>query len=148
MNLKVTCALVIFSGCLLAPAAVAQTPNVEFPAPSPVSTLKQRVGLTDISLDYSSPGVKDRKIWGGLVPYDELWRTTNRMGNVLRAHGVEPGDRVLLALEDSPEWIAAWIAAMKIGAVGAHVYTYLRAHDYAYLLDLVRPAAHIRVRLR
>ena len=32
------------------------------------------VGLTEITVDYSSPGVKGRKIWGGLVPYDQMWR--------------------------------------------------------------------------
>lgn len=34
----------------------------------------QRVGLTDITVTYHRPGVKGRKIWGKLVPYNELWR--------------------------------------------------------------------------
>jgi tetratricopeptide (TPR) repeat protein len=34
----------------------------------------QTVGLTDITIDYSSPGVKGRTIWGDLVPYDKIWR--------------------------------------------------------------------------
>ncbi len=71
--------------------------------------------------------------------FDDLWRLTNRVGNVLRELGVEPENRVLLILGDSPEWVASWIATMKIGAVGTHAYTYLEPHDYAYLLDLVRP---------
>jgi hypothetical protein len=33
------------------------------------------VGLTDITVDYSRPSVKGRVIWGGLVPYDQVWRT-------------------------------------------------------------------------
>ena len=69
----------------------------------------------------------------------ELWVLTNQVGNVLKQLGVEPEDRVLLILEDSPEWVAAWLATMKVGGVGTHAYTYLRAHDYAYLLELVRP---------
>ncbi len=69
----------------------------------------------------------------------DLWRLTNRFGNVLKGLGVEPENRVLLILEDSPEWVAAWLATMKVGAVGTHAYTYLKAHDYAYLLDLVQP---------
>lgn len=48
---------------------------VSFPAPSPTATLKQRVGLTDIEIVYSRPGVKNRKIFGGLVPYGQVWRT-------------------------------------------------------------------------
>jgi benzoate-CoA ligase family protein len=69
----------------------------------------------------------------------DLWRLTNRVGNVFKALGVEPENRVLLILEDSPEWVASWLAAMKIGAVGTHAYTYLMAHDYAYLLNLIKP---------
>jgi DUF2911 family protein len=59
-------------GALLAPfSARAQ---LDLPRPSPQAKVFQRVGLTDISIDYSSPGVKSRKIWGGLVPFDKMWR--------------------------------------------------------------------------
>src|ERR1051325_11820759 len=44
------------------------------PAPSPKARVEQRVGITDLSIDYSSPGVKGRKIWGEVVPYDKVWR--------------------------------------------------------------------------
>lgn len=69
----------------------------------------------------------------------DLWRLTNKLGNVLRAMGVEPDNRVLLIFEDSPEWVAAWLATMKVGAVGTHAYTYLTADDYLGLIELVRP---------
>ena len=55
--------------------AFAQAPKVDFPAASPTATLKQRVGLTDIEIVYSRPGVKGRKIFGSLVPYGAVWRT-------------------------------------------------------------------------
>ncbi|GAB4286799.1 MAG: DUF2911 domain-containing protein [Ignavibacteriaceae bacterium] len=45
------------------------------PRPSPDATVTQYVGITKITIDYSSPGVKGRKIWGELVPYGEIWRT-------------------------------------------------------------------------
>lgn len=45
------------------------------PRPSPNATLTQTVGVTDITIDYSSPAVNERKIWGDLVPYDKIWRT-------------------------------------------------------------------------
>lgn len=48
---------------------------LQFPPPSPGSTLKQRVGLTDIEIVYSRPGAKGRPVFGGLVPYGEVWRT-------------------------------------------------------------------------
>ncbi|HET6150685.1 MAG TPA: DUF2911 domain-containing protein [Polyangia bacterium] len=57
---------------LSAPSALA---DLELPRPSPGAKVSQEVGLTQISVDYSCPGVKGRKIWGDLVPYDKLWRT-------------------------------------------------------------------------
>jgi hypothetical protein len=47
---------------------------LELPAPSPKARTEQRVGITDVAIDYSSPGVKGRKIWGEVVPYDKPWR--------------------------------------------------------------------------
>lgn len=49
--------------------------EVQFPAASPSQTINQRVGLTDIEIEYSRPGVKDREIFGGLIKYGEVWRT-------------------------------------------------------------------------
>ncbi len=50
------------------------TAQLILPAPSPKASVMQTVGLTDITIDYSSPAVKGRVIWGELVPYDSLWR--------------------------------------------------------------------------
>ncbi|MGB5818904.1 MAG: DUF2911 domain-containing protein [Saonia sp.] len=49
--------------------------QVMTPQPSPVSKMEQKVGLTDVSLEYSRPSMRDRAIFGDLVPYDKLWRT-------------------------------------------------------------------------
>lgn len=51
------------------------------------------------------------------LTYAELLDMVNRIGNGLRSHGVEPENRVLLMLEDSPELAAAYLGVMKIGAV-------------------------------
>lgn len=42
--------------------------------PSPPATANGMVKGKDITINYSSPGVKGREIWGGLVPYDQVWR--------------------------------------------------------------------------
>ena len=42
---------------------------------SPASTVTQEIGISKIELSYSRPAVKGRKIWGGLVPFGEVWRT-------------------------------------------------------------------------
>ena len=54
---------------------LAMTAQVKFPAPSPACTVQQSIGLTEVKIEYSRPGVKDRKIFGDLVPYGEIWRT-------------------------------------------------------------------------
>ncbi|MFT6166349.1 MAG: hypothetical protein ACJAV5_001182 [Vicingaceae bacterium] len=47
----------------------------ELPQPSPYAEVMQRVGLTDITVKYSRPGVKDRVIFGELEPFGSVWRT-------------------------------------------------------------------------
>lgn len=42
--------------------------------PSPPATATGKIGDATITIRYSSPGVKGRKIWGELVPYDKTWR--------------------------------------------------------------------------
>jgi len=49
--------------------------QVKTPRPSPDATVTQMIGVTEVKIDYSSPGVKGRKIWGELVPFGEIWRT-------------------------------------------------------------------------
>jgi hypothetical protein len=64
---------------VLALAAVfgisSQAQGLRTPAPSPGQTIKQEFGLSSIELSYSRPGVKGRKIFGDVVPFDKVWRT-------------------------------------------------------------------------
>jgi hypothetical protein len=62
------------SATLVGALAGAARADLELPRPSPFAKVVQTVGLTDITVDYSSPGVKGRKIWGAVVPYDQMWR--------------------------------------------------------------------------
>jgi len=55
--------------------ANARAQQLELPRPSPNAKVSQIVGLTDVTVEYSSPAVNKRKIWGGLLPYGTLWRT-------------------------------------------------------------------------
>jgi hypothetical protein len=94
--------------------SVAQTnaPSVEFPAPSPTATLKQRVGLTDIEITYSRPGVKGRAIFGGVVPYGEVWRaganaaTKFVVSTPMKLNGsaVPAGTYAFFAMPGKDEW--------------------------------------------
>ncbi len=70
--------------------------QVETPAPSPLSKLEQKVGLTDVSIEYSRPGVKGRTIFGDLVPFDKLWRTgANRNTTISFSKDVTINGKVL-----------------------------------------------------
>src|ERR1700686_928406 len=57
------------------PLAAQQAPQLRTPRPSPKASVMQTIGLTDMTITYSRPGVKGRPIWGSLVPYDKVWRT-------------------------------------------------------------------------
>jgi hypothetical protein len=63
-------------GLLLAlPVLPASAQQFATPRPSPAAKLTQTVGTTEFSVAYSRPGVRDRVIWGGLVPWGQPWRT-------------------------------------------------------------------------
>lgn len=70
-----TAGLVAALAAATSTVAVAQQQPLAVPRPSPNASISQTVGLTEITLHYSRPGVKERTIWGGLVPYNEVWRT-------------------------------------------------------------------------
>lgn len=67
--------------------------------------------------------------------YREVEEAVNRAANVLRDWRCKPGDRVLIALPDSIEFIAAFFGAAKIGAIAVPVNSLARASDYAYWLS-------------
>ncbi len=64
--------LITFLAAGLLSMAIAQ---IKTPAASPTAKITQNVGLTDITVEYSRPSVKGRTIFGGLVPFGEMWRT-------------------------------------------------------------------------
>src|SRR4029079_17647874 len=74
LTVAVIAAMALCAGLGLAGAAAAQ-PQLALPRLSPNATLSQTIGVTEVTLHYSRPGVKNRKIWGELVPYGEVWRT-------------------------------------------------------------------------
>ncbi len=105
-------ALMLTGGLVCASLSSAQTSAVNFPAASPACTLKQRVGLTDIEVDYSRPGVKGRTIFGGIVPYGQVWRTgANQATKVtfstpvkLEGTDIPAGTYALFTIPGETEW--------------------------------------------
>lgn len=81
--------------CCLSFTAFAQ---LKLPALSPEAKVVQTAGLTTITIDYSSPAVKGRKIWGGLVPLDKVWRAgANHATTITFSQPVTIGDKEVAA---------------------------------------------------
>jgi benzoate-CoA ligase family protein len=72
---------------------------------------------------------------GGELTYAGLQELVNRAGNALRGLGVEPEQRVLCLLLDSPAFLATFWGAIKIGAVPIPINTMMRGQDYLYFLN-------------
>ena len=113
MNSKALLFALVFAGGLVVTSQLsAQTPAVNFPAASPACTLKQRVGLTDIEIVYSRPGVKNRTIFGGIVPYGQVWRTgANQATKItfstpvkLEGNDIPAGTYALFTIPGETEW--------------------------------------------
>ncbi len=85
---------------------------LDTPAPSPRIETTQRIGLTDFTLDYSRPSIKDREIFGGLVPYDEVWRTGANASTkisfnqdiIMGGEAVKAGTYGLYTIPGEEEW--------------------------------------------
>ena len=75
---------------------------------------------------------------GKAFSYLDMARLANKVGNALLNLGVEVENRVLIALNDTPEFIATWFGIIKIGAVATDVYSYLQPKDYEYFLNYTR----------
>lgn len=73
MRLLQVARLIACAALVAAQSATAQP--FATPRPSPGAKLTQTVGTTDLTINYSRPGVKGRAIWGALVPYGAPWRT-------------------------------------------------------------------------
>ncbi|HEX7183457.1 MAG TPA: DUF2911 domain-containing protein, partial [Thermoanaerobaculia bacterium] len=86
--------------------------EVQLPQPSPRALVKTVIGTTEVGIEYHRPGVKGRKIWGGLVPYDEVWRlganeaTTIQLEHAVKIDGrdVPAGTYALFAIPGQDTW--------------------------------------------
>lgn len=81
---------------LLLPALSAQ--ELDLPRKSPAASVSATIGYTAIQVDYHAPTVKEREIWGELVPYGELWRAgANEATTVCFSTDVKVEERDLAA---------------------------------------------------
>ncbi len=104
----------LFSALMLTIGIQAQ---IQTPQPSPFQKIEQKVGLTDVTLEYSRPSMRGRTIMGSLVPYNEIWRTgANANTKITFSNDVEVGGKTLKA--------GSYAIYTKPGAASWDVYFY------------------------
>jgi len=120
-------ALITLSALVIATAQSSQA-QIKTPAPSPSSELKQVVGVTEFKINYSRPSVKDREIYGGLVPYGEIWRTgANATTKIsfdtsinLGGQDIPAGDYVLFTIPGESEWTIIIYGDLEVANAGLY----------------------------
>jgi tetratricopeptide (TPR) repeat protein len=102
--------------------------KVEFPQASQHAVLKQRVGLTDIEVDYSRPNKNGRAIFGALVPFDKPWRTgANQPTKIKTSAAIKFGDKevpageyVLYTIPGADQWTVVLSRNLKAQNLADH----------------------------
>lgn len=90
-----------------------QAQAIKMPAPSPLQTIKQEFALSEVSVSYSRPAVKGRKVMGDLVPFNNsVWRTgANQPTKItfgedvkIAGNNVPKGEYALYTIPAKNEW--------------------------------------------
>lgn len=100
----------------------------DLPKPSSSAEIKQRIGLTDVTIAYSRPNVNDREIFGGLVPYNEIWRTGANMNTLItftddvKVEGkeVKAGTYSIFTFPGEKEWKIVFNSETKSWGTGGY----------------------------
>lgn len=87
--------------------------QIQMPQASPQATIMQKVGLTDVKVEYSRPSAKGRKIFGELVPFGQVWRTGANAATIVtfstdvkvEGKDIPKGSYALYSIPDKNEWI-------------------------------------------
>jgi tetratricopeptide (TPR) repeat protein len=128
--------------CASAVTANAQQ-NLKQPDDSPSATITQTIGLTDIKVVYHRPAVKGRKVWGQLVPWNEVWRAgANENTTITFSTDVKVGGKPVKAGTYGVHMIPTqkeWTIILSHMAVAWGSYTYDQKEDA--LRVTVAPAA-------
>lgn len=119
--------LSLLAVAIISSAAFSQN-DLKVPAPSPATTIKQDFGLSSVELSYSRPGVKGRKIFGDLVPYDKVWRTGANGATIITfGDEVTIGDKKvpagkygLLTIPGQNEWTIILTKSTEVTSASAY----------------------------
>lgn len=106
----------------LASVAIAANEKIEFPQVSQRANVEQRVGITDVEIDYSRPNKNKREIFGGLVPFNKLWRTGANAPTRISFSGavklndkeIPAGEYALFTIPTTNEWTIIFSKNAKV----------------------------------
>jgi len=129
----ITCSLSLAFAVLCLAATIVAQPELPVPQPSPKATVTQAIGIAEVRVSYSRPGVKTRVIWGKLVPYSEPWRaganenTTITFSHPARVQGkpVAAGTYGVFMIPTA----GAWTLVLSTNATSWGTYFYKEAED-------------------
>ena len=134
--------------CLLMAAtsviASAQSFVLDLPLQSQRAEISQRIGITDIAVSYHRPLVNDRKIWGALVPYGQVWRaganenTTITFSDPVQIEG-KPLDKGTYGLHMIPN-AGEWTIIFSKNSTSWGAFTYDQAEDALRVTVKPKPA--------
>lgn len=139
---RISTALFAFVIALFTLAVTAHA-DLDLPEVSQHAVVKQRVGLTDITIDYHRPLVNGRKVWGGLVPLGEVWRaganqnTTIEFGDNVSVEG-QPLPKGVYGLHMIPT-ADSWTIIFSKMASAWGSYTYKQEEDALRVTVKPRP---------
>jgi hypothetical protein len=141
--MKALRSLAVF-GLLTSAAGATFAQQLDLPRPSPNASVSQTVGVTEITIKYSRPGVKDRQIWGKVVPYGEVWRTGANENTTIKfstpvridGHELPAGTYGLQTLPTAGEWTV--IFSKDANEWGA--FSYKQADDALRIQAKPQPA--------
>jgi len=87
VRLLLIAAVLITTGICQAQTATGETLMLDLPRASQHAQIVQRIGITDITINYHRPLANGRQIWGKVVPYDRVWRAGANNATVLHTEG-------------------------------------------------------------
>ena len=112
---------------LLFAATQMATAQISTPAPSPAGKVSSKVGLTDVSISYSRPKMKGRKIFGAgddfLVPFGKIWRTGANQGTIItidkdlmvEGQNLPAGEYMIITIPAKDAWEVIFYNDKSIG---------------------------------
>lgn len=110
--------------------------QINMPQPSPAATLKQNIGITEVTVNYSRPSTRNRQVFGEMLPYGKPWRTGANQATkftfkdevMVEGNKVPAGEYALYSIPEQNEWT---LVLNKNTSLGGNTAGYKNEDDVA-----------------